>query len=148
MQDRASNICESLHRRFENLLSLSFTCTNYSDNNIRKVPALYHKIKESLNEEDSDWGKMSIPNLEKKISSDMIKVKILKEKLYLWLLQKVVEGGSGLTMLDKGGQGVIHFAAALGYHWALKAIVAAGVDINFPDVNRWTALHWAASCYR
>ncbi|KAB1210245.1 Calmodulin-binding transcription activator 3 [Morella rubra] len=74
--------------------------------------------------------------------------KLLKEKLYVWLLQKAAEGGKGPSILDKGGQGVLHFAAALGYDWALQPTIVAGVSVNFRDVNGWTALHWAAFCGR
>lgn len=71
--------------------------------------------------------------------------KLLKEKLHVWLLQKVAEGGKGPSVLDEEGQGVLHFAAALGYDWAIQPTLAAGVSVNFRDVNGWTALHWAAS---
>ena len=70
--------------------------------------------------------------------------KLLKEKLRDWLLQKVAEGGKGPSVLDEGGQGVLHFAAALGYDWALEPTTIAGVSVNFRDINGWTALHWAA----
>ncbi|XP_044512344.1 calmodulin-binding transcription activator 3-like isoform X2 [Mangifera indica] len=131
---------EMLRIRFEKLLSRSSVCSNYDDSNIGKFLRLYFKIKPLLKEEDVDWGQI--------ISSEMVKEKIMKEKLHVWLLQKVGEGGNGLTELDEGGQGVLHFAAALGYNWALEATVAAGVKIDSPDVNGWTALHWAAYCRR
>ena len=76
---------------------------------------------------------------------DQLLVKLLKDRLYLWLRQKVAEGGKGPSMLDEGGQGVLHLAAALGYDWALSPTIAAGVSVNFRDLNGWTALHWAAS---
>ncbi|KAL8137158.1 hypothetical protein V2J09_003159 [Rumex salicifolius] len=74
--------------------------------------------------------------------------KTLKEKLYLWLVEKVNEDGKGPNVLDKEGQGVLHLAAALGYDWVIQPILTAGVNINFRDVNGWTALHWAAFCGR
>ncbi|XP_010547651.1 PREDICTED: calmodulin-binding transcription activator 2-like isoform X2 [Tarenaya hassleriana] len=67
-----------------------------------------------------------------------------EEKLYTWLIHKVTEDGKGPNILDEEGQGVLHFASALGYDWAIKPILAAGVSINFRDANGWTALHWAA----
>lgn len=73
---------------------------------------------------------------------------LMKEKLYSWLLHKVVEDGKGPCVLDDQGQGVLHLAVALGYDWAIRPILAAGVSINFRDVNGWTALHWAAFCGR
>ncbi|KAF9600842.1 hypothetical protein IFM89_013077 [Coptis chinensis] len=72
------------------------------------------------------------------------KEQLLKEKLNSWLIQKVTEDGKGPNLLDKEGQGVIHLAGALGYDWAIAPTVAVGVNINFRDVNGWTALHWAA----
>lgn len=74
--------------------------------------------------------------------------KFMKEKFYSWLLRKVAEDGKGPSVLDDKGQAVIHLTAALGYDWAIKPILAAGVSINFRDNNGWTALHWAAFCGR
>ncbi|KAK4777646.1 hypothetical protein SAY87_017833 [Trapa incisa] len=73
---------------------------------------------------------------------------LMEEKLYSWLIHKVVEDGKGPCILDEQGQGVLHLVAALGCDWAVKPILAAGVSINFRDVNGWTALHWAACCGR
>ncbi|KAK4743251.1 hypothetical protein SAY87_001252 [Trapa incisa] len=73
---------------------------------------------------------------------------LMEEKLYSWLIHKVVEDGKGPCILDDQGQGVLHLAAALGCDWAVRPILAAGVSINFRDVNGWTALHWAAWCGR
>ncbi|KAG0449708.1 hypothetical protein HPP92_027140 [Vanilla planifolia] len=72
----------------------------------------------------------------------------LKHKLHVWLLHKAGEEGKGPNVLDKEGQGVLHLSAALGYDWAIKPIVASGVNINFRDVHGWTAVHWAAFCGR
>ena len=70
--------------------------------------------------------------------------KQFEDELYIWLIHKVTEEGKGPNILDEGGQGVLHFVAALGYDWAIKPILAAGVNINFRDANGWSALHWAA----
>ncbi|KAE8789412.1 Calmodulin-binding transcription activator 3 [Hordeum vulgare] len=72
----------------------------------------------------------------------------IKEKLHVWLLHKAGGGGKGPSVLDEEGQGVLHLAAALGYDWAIRPTITAGVSINFRDVHGWTALHWAAFCGR
>lgn len=87
-------------------------------------------------------------NLYQHEAKEELLLKLLKEKLYSWLLHKVIEDGKGPCILNDQGQGVIHLAAALGYNWAIKPILSAGVSINFRDVNGWTALHWAAFCGR
>lgn len=56
----------------------------------------------------------------------------------------VAENDKGPSVLDDEGQGALHLVAALGYDWAIKPSITAGVPINFRDVNGWTALHWAA----
>ncbi|XP_078164886.1 calmodulin-binding transcription activator 3-like isoform X5 [Carex rostrata] len=79
---------------------------------------------------------------------DELVERLMKEKLHLWLLHKVNEEGKGPCVLDKEGQGVIHLTAALGYDWAIRPTITAGVNINFRDAHGWTALHWAAFCGR
>ncbi|XP_021753196.1 calmodulin-binding transcription activator 2-like isoform X1 [Chenopodium quinoa] len=71
----------------------------------------------------------------------------LKEKVVSWLFDKVSsEDGKGPNTLDEEGQGLLHLAAALGFDWIIPPTLAAGVSVNFRDINGWTALHWAA-CY-
>nr|CAB3499799.1 unnamed protein product [Digitaria exilis] len=79
---------------------------------------------------------------------DQFAENLIKDKLHVWLLNKVRAGGKGPSVLDDEGQGVLHLAAALGYDWAIRPTLAAGVNINFRDVHGWTALHWAAFCGR
>ncbi|CAK9328697.1 unnamed protein product [Citrullus colocynthis] len=76
---------------------------------------------------------------------DWLLQELLKDKLRLWLSsqQKDRHDLAGCS-LSKKEQGVIHMIAGLGYVWALNPILGCGVNINFRDINGWTALHWAA----
>lgn len=148
------NSCSSseslLHMRFGKLLSLesfvSQTSPPISEDNVSYISS---KINSLLRDDDNEWEEMLHLTNENNFMAEKVKdqllQKLLKEKLHVWLLQKVAEGGKGPNILDEGGQGVLHFAAALGYDWAVPPTIAAGVSVNFRDVNGWTALHWAAS---
>lgn len=70
---------------------------------------------------------------------------LLKDKLQVWLTSRSreVDEETGCS-LSKKEQGIIHMVAGLGFEWALNPILSCGVNINFRDVNGWTALHWAA----
>ncbi|KAJ9564774.1 hypothetical protein OSB04_000740 [Centaurea solstitialis] len=140
-----------LHMRFVKLLSLG---SGSVQNSVPRVddPELMNQLSPLIQEDNSEWDQMLKLTSEEEFSSEKARnqlfQKLLKEKLYAWLLHKMAEGGKGPSVLDEGGQGVLHFAAALGYDWAIAPTVAAGVSINFRDVNGWTALHWAANCGR
>lgn len=142
------NMTELLKLRFAKLVSLSSVSRPNSDlGSLDEKSQLSAKICTLLKEENSDWDQtLTFPleefSLEK--MKEQLLQKLLKENLYAWLLEKVAEGGKGASVLDKEGQGVLHFAAALGYDWALQPTTLAGVSINFRDLKGWTALHWAA----
>ncbi|KHN34827.1 Calmodulin-binding transcription activator 4 [Glycine soja] len=76
---------------------------------------------------------------------DWLLEELLKDKLQQWLScrsqEKDEETGCSLS---KKEQGIIHMVAGLGFEWALNPILTCGVNINFRDINGWTALHWAA----
>ncbi|KAL0741382.1 hypothetical protein Bca4012_082895 [Brassica carinata] len=113
-------------------------------------PKLGSKLRKSITESWFNHSncRESQDKLMNEISQENMKNNLLqealKESLYSWLLQKIAEGGKGPNVLDEGGQGILHFAAALGYNWALEPTIVAGVSVDFHDVNGWTALHWAA----
>lgn len=75
---------------------------------------------------------------------DVLFQRLMRDKLYEWLIYKVHEGGKGPHVLDDEGQGVIHLAAALGYTWAMAPLVAASISPNFRDTRGRTGLHWAS----
>ncbi|KAJ4715755.1 Calmodulin-binding transcription activator [Melia azedarach] len=142
---------ENLRMRLGKLLCLSSVNTPNGDPSDRTdISQLKSKISSLLKEENDAWDRMLklTENLSLEEVQEKLLQKLLKEKLHVWLLQKAAEGGKGPSVLDQDGQGVLHFAAALGYDWALEPTVVAGVNINFRDVNGWTALHWAAYCGR
>ncbi|ESW35769.1 hypothetical protein PHAVU_001G263000 [Phaseolus vulgaris] len=70
---------------------------------------------------------------------------LLKDKLQHWLSNRSNERDEGTDCsLSKKEQGIIHMVSGLGFEWALNPILNCGVNINFRDINGWTALHWAA----
>ncbi|GLT33745.1 hypothetical protein SLA2020_083090 [Shorea laevis] len=144
---------ENLLSRFVKFLSLSSSFPSSETSSLDDVSQLSGRINSLLKEDTLGWEEMLKFSSEEechpeKLVEELHPKKLLKEKLHVWLLQKVAEGGKGPSMLDEGGQGVLHFAAALGYDWAFEPTVVAGVSVNFRDVNGWTALHWAAYCGR
>ncbi|KAL6220090.1 hypothetical protein ACLB2K_007847 [Fragaria x ananassa] len=143
---------ETLNMRFGKLLSLSSTSTNCDPASGAENSELNIKITSLLKSDNDEWDKMlqltSDEDFSLKRVEEQLHQQLLKEKLHAWLLQKLATGGKGPNVLDKGGQGVLHFGAALGYDWVLLPTITAGVSVNFRDVNGWTALHWAAFCGR
>ncbi|GMI88355.1 calmodulin-binding transcription activator 2 [Hibiscus trionum] len=149
ISDIYDDVSRELLLRFQRLLSLkSFSHHNHHSEDVGEKRDLIIKIISMKEEEECHY---IVDPSKKDLSQHEAKEclqKLMKEKLYSWLLHKVVEDGKGPNVLDEKGQGVLHFAAALGYDWAIKPTVTAGVSINFRDANGWTALHWAAFCGR
>ncbi|ONI02281.1 hypothetical protein PRUPE_6G187700 [Prunus persica] len=141
-----------LSMRFGKLLSLSSTSPTFDPNSLAENSVLINKIDSLLKNDNGEWDRMLQLTSDEDFSSERVEEQLLhqllKEKLHVWLLQKLAVGGKGPSVLDEDGQGVLHFGAALGYDWVLLPTITAGVSVNFRDVNGWTALHWAASCGR
>ncbi|OMO56135.1 IQ motif, EF-hand binding site [Corchorus capsularis] len=147
--DHLNSNANYLIMRFDRLLCLGAGSPHPNTYDVTDVSEVSNKINSLLKEDNEEWDQMLRPNSEEGFVLEKFKEQLLqkplKEKLRVWLLQKVAEGGKGPSILDEDGQGVIHFAAALGCDWALEPTIIAGVSVNFRDVNGWTALHWAAS---
>uniref|UniRef100_A0A0D9VQK3 CG-1 domain-containing protein n=1 Tax=Leersia perrieri TaxID=77586 RepID=A0A0D9VQK3_9ORYZ len=141
-----------LQMRLDKLLSLGQNEIQATlSNSTKEIIDLSKKIN-SLMMNNDDWSELlkladdNEPATDDK--QDQFLQNRIKEKLYIWLLHKVGDGGKGPSVLDEEGQGVLHLAAALGYDWAIRPTITAGVNINFRDAHGWTALHWAAFCGR
>ncbi|KAB2635436.1 calmodulin-binding transcription activator 2-like [Pyrus ussuriensis x Pyrus communis] len=135
-----------LHLRLESLLSLrSVSPSGHLFGGVKENRNIISKIISLKEEEDYlHAAEPTVANYLLQNEGMEHLIKLMKEKLYTWLLYKAIEDGKGPSVLDAEGQGVLHLAAALSYNWAIKPTVTAGVSINFRDVNGWTALHWAA----
>ncbi|KAG6712469.1 hypothetical protein I3842_05G105400 [Carya illinoinensis] len=76
---------------------------------------------------------------------DWVLQELLKDKLHQWLSSRSQEGRDQTDCsLSKKEQGIIHMIAGLGFEWAVNPILSSGININFRDINGWTAVHWAA----
>lgn len=122
-----------------------------SDSSTKKgdhVESEIHLLRR-LKADDDSWGHVIEALLDGSGTSsgtiDWVLQELLKDKLHQWLLSKSQEGcdQTGCS-LSKKEQGVIHMISGLGFEWALSPILNSGVNINFRDINGWTALHWAA----
>ncbi|CAN8287748.1 unnamed protein product [Cochlearia groenlandica] len=135
---------DSLEARFVKLLcTKSESSSSVSENDV-DLSQVSERISLLLFENDDQLDQMLMNELSQENMKNNLVQEALKESLHSWLLQKIAEGGKGPNVLDEGGQGILHFAAALGYNWALEPTIIAGVSVDFRDVNGWTALHWAA----
>jgi calmodulin-binding transcription activator len=138
-----------LHIRLEKLLSLG-----PEDNHmlVSSSGNEKHELMNAINTLmlDGKWSDLELLSAKEEVSTakDQDLKKLVKEKLHYWLLCKINDDGKGPNVLCKEGQGVIHLVAALGYDWAIRPTIAAGVNVNFRDAHGWTALHWAASLGR
>ncbi|XP_020088395.1 calmodulin-binding transcription activator 3-like isoform X1 [Ananas comosus] len=142
-----------LHIRLEKLLTLGPVDQQKGVSNVTKEKIDLNNKVSALMMDDDEWSSLLKVTDEKEVSieqaKDQLAEKLIKEKLHSWLIMKIYEEeGKGPNILGKEGQGVIHLTAALGYDWAIRPIIVAGVNVNYRDVHGWTALHWAAFCGR
>lgn len=145
-----SAVMMHLYQRFEMILTLEPVGSpmNSAGNDYEK-----HQVNKIISfiEEDNNLEPKLISENDRShltLIGELFLDKLMQEKFYSWLLHKVSTGGKGITIIDEGGQSVLHLAAALGFNWVLKPLIVSGVSIDFRDVNGWTALHWAAFCGR
>ncbi|CAH9080322.1 unnamed protein product [Cuscuta europaea] len=88
-----------------------------------------------------------VGNLTSNLTIDWLLEELLKDSLHHWLYSKL-QGKTKLLdsdcVLSRSEQGVIHMVAGLGFEWALRPLLDAGVAVDFRGINGSTALHWAA----
>ncbi|KAF8018410.1 hypothetical protein BT93_H3332 [Corymbia citriodora subsp. variegata] len=103
----------------------------------------------NLKAEDDSWSHiiegLLVGHENSSETTNWLLQELLKDKLEQWIaLRSRQEHDQGGCSLSKKEQGVIHMIAGLGFEWALNSILGCGVNVNFRDINGWTALHWAA----
>ncbi|CAJ1851138.1 unnamed protein product [Sphenostylis stenocarpa] len=121
------------------------SASNKKDDNIESGSQLSTEQKDG----DDSWSHMIDTLLDGTGKSsetvNWLLEELLKDKLQLWLSNPSHERDEGTgCSLSKKEQGIIHMVSGLGFEWALNPILSCGVNINFRDINGWTALHWAA----
>lgn len=121
-----------------------------SDSSMQKSDKVDSEVRSNnLNAVDDQWSSLIdallVGSEAPSSTIDWLLQELLKDKLHLWLSSqwKDSHDPAGCS-LSKKKQGIIHMIAGLGYVWALNPILSCGVNINFRDINGWTALHWAA----
>jgi calmodulin-binding transcription activator len=141
LQTRLDKLLSLVHNEYQSIVS----------NPTKEMADLSKKIN-SLMIDNDKWSELLKLAGDNEISTDdnedQLFENCMKEKLHIWLVHKAGDDGKGPSVLDDEGQGVLHLAAALGYDWAIRPTITAGVNINFRDAHGWTALHWAAFCGR
>ncbi|GMP57038.1 hypothetical protein CsSME_00021291 [Camellia sinensis var. sinensis] len=135
------------HLLFSTSKSLNFLSSKVSPDTLKEAKKFAHKTSHIAD----GWAYMieSIEN--NKISFQQAKDSLfelaLKNRLYEWLLERVVEGCI-TSDRDEQGQGVIHLCSILDYTWAVYPFACSGLSLDYRDKFGWTALHWAAYCGR
>ncbi|GMY26560.1 calmodulin-binding transcription activator 4 isoform X1 [Fagus crenata] len=133
----------------ELLLLVRFVQMLLSDSSKQKGDTVESQLLRRSKTDDDLWGHvieaLLVGSGTSSSTVDWILQVLLKDKLCQWLLSISKEGPDQTgCSLSKKEQGIIHMVAGLGFEWALNPILNYGVNINFRDINGWTALHWAA----
>lgn len=117
---------------------------------------------EGADSEGEEWEELLRTERVSGCVQDGLLQRVLRHVLHLWLARAgrgdplTYEGYepfahagdgalSGLTGLNEVGLSALHMAAALGYEWAVAALVDAGCPVDLKDARGRTALHWAAA---
>ncbi|XP_039127265.1 calmodulin-binding transcription activator 2-like isoform X2 [Dioscorea cayenensis subsp. rotundata] len=134
-----------LHICFAKMLTLGVVaCSLEGCHNCARISDLIL----SSSRENNGWGEIELQSKAfQRCQGDLrdaLIQKLLEGKLVEWLACRAHEESKGPNVLDEDGMGVIHYASALGYEWAINLIVGAGVNPNFRDARGRTGLHWAA----
>ncbi|KAJ9169311.1 hypothetical protein P3X46_017517 [Hevea brasiliensis] len=135
----------------ELLLLVRFVQMLLSDSFLQKEDSIETgtQLLRKLKTDNDSWGTiietLLVGNGTSTGTVDWLLQQLLKDKLQQWLSSKSQERQDQPSCtLSKKEQGIIHMVAGLGYEWALSPILSQGVNVNFRDINGWTALHWAA----
>ncbi|KAM2656404.1 hypothetical protein EV1_011912 [Malus domestica] len=132
----------------ELLLLVRFVQMLMYDSSVQKRDTVGSESLRKLKADDDSWGtiieSLLLGNGSTSTTIYWLLEELLKDKLQQWLSSRSHEFDQYGCCLSKKEQGIIHMVAGLGFEWALNPILNCGVNINFRDINGWTALHWAA----
>ncbi|KAL5760214.1 hypothetical protein ACOSP7_018715 [Xanthoceras sorbifolium] len=142
---------EATKGRDELLLLVRFVQMLLSDSSVQKGDGIQsgHHLLRRMKADDDLWGQvieaLLVGSGTSSSTIEWLMQELLKDKLQQWLSSKSMgESDQPGCSLSKKEQGIIHMIAGLGFEWALNPILCHGVNVNFRDINGWTALHWAS----
>ncbi|KAH0991941.1 hypothetical protein GBA52_003424 [Prunus armeniaca] len=132
----------------ELLLLVRFVQMLMSDSSMQNRDSVEPETLRRLKADDDSWDgiieALLLGNGSASSNIYWLLEELLKDKLQHWLSSRSHGLDQTGCSLSKKEQGIIHMVAGLGFEWALNSILSCGVNINFRDINGWTALHWAA----
>ncbi|KAE9453268.1 hypothetical protein C3L33_14839, partial [Rhododendron williamsianum] len=135
------------HLLFSTTKSLSIFSSKVLPNALKEAKIFAHKTSHIVDGWAYTMESVENNQISFQQAKDSLFELTLKNKLYEWLLERVVEGGK-TSDHDDQGQGVIHLCAILDYTWAVCPFAWSGLSLDYRDKFGWTALHWAAYCGR